>query len=114
MENKVDNRIAYLNGLYRGIWLGAPRELIDIGKFTIDLKFKLDKDDLIKADRLIYQQILICRKLHNHRNILYRQFNIIDKALLEVHRGIFNILQTDYRIESCWVNDNGEIDYLRI
>ena len=41
---------------------------------------------------------------------------MVEKALLEVEvrRGIFSILQTDYRIDSCWVNDKDELDYLRI
>ena len=114
MENKIDNRIAYLNGLYRGIWLGTPNELIDIGKFKTDLQFKMDKEALIEADRVIYQQMKKCRELTKPRNVLYRQFAMVEKALLEVHKEIFRILQTDYRIDSCWVNDKGEIDYLRI
>jgi hypothetical protein len=114
MGNKIDNRIAYLNGLYQGIWLGIPNELISIGRFKTDLHFKMGMNELIEADRIIYNQIKTCKKLNNPRNVLYRQFATLEKALKEVHKGIFTILQTDYRIDSCWVNDEDELDYLRI
>ena len=118
MGNKVDNRIAYLNGLYQGVWLGSPTELIDIGKFQIDIYFEMDNSKLIEADRLIWKQIKTCRKICNKKSILhskafYNQLERIEKALLEVHKRIFRILQTDYRIESCWENNKGELDYLR-
>ena len=119
MENKVDNRIAYLNGLYQGVWLGNSTEVIDICKFQTDIYFEMDKSKLIKADRLIWQQIQTCRKLCNKKSIFhskdfYSQLERIESALTVVHKRIFNILQKDYNIDSCWENDKGELDYLRI
>ena len=112
MEEKIDSILA----MYEECFKGLECSPLDAERFV--LYFYINEHDyknsLIDMDRRIYHQMQILKEFCKVYSDSCADFIELRERLLKVHKEIFKVLNEEFKISECWVDEKtDEIQYLR-
>lgn len=112
-QQRIELKLDYINNLYRIALKGISADLLELCEIKSNLEFADDLKSLLKVDNTNYVQIQRLRKIFKNyadpdecRELYHRLFM--------VHKAIFTLLKEEYNIHSCWENEVGRLEYLKV